>query len=627
MLIVVLFHADVPGFAGGFVGVDVFFVISGYLITRNIIREIEHQGSLDLATFWLGRAKRLLPAATAMIAIVVLAQLAVRNPLFWSASIREGLAATFYVSNEFFARSPSGYFDAAPVERALLHTWSLSVEEQFYLAWPLLLSAAAGGAAFRNRTGVKRTWLLIGAVGIASFLLSAQLTRTGSDAAYLSSLSRAWEFLVGAALARANFRQPRRSVPAAVLGLGMIVGASALLIGGTDFPVPLAFLPVIGAALIIVAAVDPDSGVGRLFGAAPVQYLGRLSYSWYLWHWPILVLGQEIIGSSPLMARVGLAVGAFLPAAASHHLIEQPMRHWNPGSRIRLLAFGFAAPTMLAVAAVGVLAVTNAATFREPAALALRDARDDWPTHIPTCAVPDVAQLEQICVFGDPDAEASILLVGDSHASHWLAPLDVVGQSLGVRVIALNQGNCPGAILRAESDLAPACARLGTGMDHVIDHFAVSAVITSHSISYASDDLDAWEAGHRRLASDLARRNVALLVLHDIPTFAADPLLCLMNEGPSEPGADARCGLSRQAADDQTGPVRDAEQRGIATIETAVGFNPLTMLCDDLACQPRIDDQVAFVDNGHLAVSFATTLAPRLEPLVLEVLMLSQPTP
>lgn len=621
VLLVVFFHANVPGFDGGFVGVDVFFVISGYLITRKLMEELSERGSIDLIRFWLGRAKRLLPAASLMIATTLVVQLVVRNPLHWDDAISEAWAAAFYFSNEAVARTSFGYFDATRVQRALLHTWSLSVEEQFYFAWPLILSMAVG-AKLRRATVV-----VVGLI-VGSFALSAVLTAINSPFAYLGAASRAWEFLLGAALAlpiakRAFPRiteSPRTAQRLAVAGLGAIVVSAVVLSEEGGFPVPTALIPVLGTAAIIAASVDESSPIGTVLGWDAVQRLGRLSYSWYLWHWPVLVLGIEILRRATLAWRVGLVCLALVPAVLSNKFVENPIRRMQPRSLSGVAMVGLVMPSLLVVGALFVAMQRDSATFAPPQALALRDAQNDWPEQFDDCNVPDLDVLMRHCVGGDETAETTMLLVGDSHAAHWFPALDAAGSNQGIRLVALHQGNCPATILSTDPGLLDDCRRVIDELDDVIAHVDPSIIVTSHADSYAIDRPDDWQAGLASLAERLERDGLELIVIHDVPRFAVDPILCLARTGATAAGADAACSMSRSAVEQRAEPVRAAEQAVADSFDNVVIWDPIDLLCEPAVCSPRREGVPMYIDAHHITVSHSTTLADALEPTLLRAL-------
>ena len=515
VLAVVAFHAGVPGLPGGFVGVDVFFVISGFLITGMLWREVERTGTVRLARFYGARARRLLPAGVLVIAGTAAAVAWLLPPLQARSVLVDGVASALYVANYRFAVQGTDYLAADTPPSPFQHYWSLGVEEQFYLLWPALLIAAAWLAVRRRRgTGPRTVWapaLALGVVAAASFAVSVRWTVDLPPWAFFSLPSRAWQLAAGGLVAlgvRWWRRLPRPvAAPAGWAGLALIGLACVRLDDGTAYPGVAALLPVLGAALVVAAgSAQPRGGVASVLALAPVQWIGRISYSWYLWHWPVLLLAPAVVGHAlGLGGRLAAAALSGVLAAITLVAVENPIRFGRlrraPGRSLLvgggLTAVGVCA-SLVALAAVpppvghGAKARTpqlgaapssstpaagssssapatpsespqEAAVRRLVAQVQAAVAASAGVQAVPANLTPPLSEApvdkpdvfvngcvrswryvgQPKCVSGDTGSATRVVLVGDSHAAMWTPPMQQIAARRHWRLETMAKVLCP----------------------------------------------------------------------------------------------------------------------------------------------------------------------------------------
>src|SRR5215218_2006163 len=503
VLAVVVYHAGLSQVGGGFVGVDVFYVLSGFLITGLLWEELDSTGRLRLGAFYARRARRLLPAAALVLVVTLVASAVWLSPLQVPVVARDAAAAALYVANYRFAAQRTDYLaDASP--SPLQHYWSLGVEEQFYLLWPLLLVVVflAGRRLGRRSPAVAAAALV--PVGAGSFALSLRLTAVAQPWAFFSLPTRAWELAAGGLVALAASRLARLPGLAAAtlgwLGLEAILWSITRFGPSTPFPGAAALFPVGGTVAVVAAGcAAPRLGPDLVLRRWPLQLGGRLSYAWYLWHWPLLVLAPAVAGHPlGLGPNLGLAAAAGVLAVATVKLVEDPVRlsrrlAGRPG---RSLALGASLTATAAVAAIATASLSPAPQGRGVAAppAAIRPApptrtRSTRPRQDPAEArlaelsapvleaVAKAARARTVpanldpplasahanqsppvadgclvrwqgvssgpCRYGVAGARRTVVLFGDSHALQWFPALDHAARTHHWQLESLTKTTCP----------------------------------------------------------------------------------------------------------------------------------------------------------------------------------------
>jgi peptidoglycan/LPS O-acetylase OafA/YrhL len=654
---VLLAHAGVPFLAGGYVGVDVFFVISGFLITGLLVRELEGTGTISLRGFYARRAKRLLPLSAVLLATVGVLSMIFLSPLRNTEVAGDIIAAGLYVANWHFAAQSVDYFAQGLEPSPVLHLWSLAIEEQFYVVWPGLMLAVTW--VFRRRGYSVRPilWIAVGAIVIGSLIYGIVLTEDKPAFAYFSTFARAWELGLGAALALVGtVKLPR--IGAALLGwagVSAIVYACFAFTGDTSFPGTAALVPTLGAAALILSGTalaasaggvkGMRAGAGWVLSLPPVRYVGRISYSWYLWHWPFLIFAAAIWGPRLSVAAGLLAVAAsWVPTQLTHTLIEDPVRRL-PALRVlpnRAIALGLACMAVAVGVGIGLRdaqpTVRLAKIGDVPGAAALVDqpvpqetatalrpnplkARADrGRSYYEGCMVGIEGTNSNKCLYGNPTGDNTLILFGDSHAMQYFPAVEELAELHGWRLIVLTKAECPPEEVEVKSMVEDreysqcdqwreeALKRIEGGDKHV-------TVVMSGDTEYtpmtpSGEELsgnaaaEAMEAGYLRTLKRIEAAGPHTVVIRDNPTSIEDVPSCVSEDIQHL----KRCAFPRKREWDREYDVRAAE----ASPEThLVDF--IADICPGEVCRAVIGNALVYRDKDHLTATFARTLEPMLE--------------
>lgn len=660
--LVVAYHAGVDAVAGGYVGVDVFLVVSGFLITGLLIAEFERTGTVSLRQFVARRARRLLPLAGVVLTVTAVLGAWLMAPLMRPRLFDDVRAAALFVANWRFAGQATDYSDVTAADSLVNHWWSLAVEEQFYLVWPLVILGVGIVAARRRAVPVRAALaFVIGVVLVASLIVSVVLTSRLGPEAYYVTHARLWELAFGALLAtvltggRRSLRVPRwvREIVAAA-GLSAVVASALVYDAATPFPGWAAVVPVVGTGALIVAGASGTTAIGRLLGLRPFTRLGHWSYAWYLWHWPVIGLALiaadrwawSLDGDVVTAAAVALSL---VLAAASHRFIENPVRRasWLAVLPRRSMAVGLIVVTVpvatattfdavldadggALVVAAGVVAMTP----EEAAADVVSLPRSD---DCNATLVEDTIGID--CVFGDRNGQIDIVLLGDSHAQQWLPALDTAGQQRGWRVHAFTKSACAAFQTPLRNNTLERTYReCATWHQLVAERLAAidaDMVVLANTHAYADlmlddrgrriDDAEEARAQWTRVATENLTRLLqgadTVVRLHDTPWSPRDVPTCL-SASASQP---ERCAFPLEGRSGRDALLLEAERAAV----TAGGLgerhrfvDPTALVCPDDPCEVlRGDGTVVFRDEHHLTQTFSRSLADDLAAALEQVLV------
>lgn len=671
VLLVVLSHAGVPGLRGGYIGVDVFFVVSGFVITRSLFGR-QHAKGISLPTFYAARARRILPMSTVVLLATVLASWALLNFVRAGEVVTDAIWATFFGANFRFASIETDYFAAGTPQSPLQHYWSLAVEEQFYLVWPLLMGLLLFGLNRHRRRGAPlvshngRLAAGLGVIIVVSLLWSIRQTAEAPGAAFFSPLTRTWELAAGALLAVGIVTTARvpGSLRAAMswAGLAGVLASAMLFDDATPIPGWLALLPVLSTAAIIAGGTGRSpGGAERLLQVPPLRAVGDCSYSFYLWHWPILIIAAAYAERDlSLATKLALTVGALVLSFASYRLIETPFRRmrwlreehrtslvlWPVTILVLLMACVWTTTSLRAQAGEGPTAAdpvsleeVDAAAAADPTpAVKLAVAAAKAGDRVPAVLSPSLGKLavdapliddkctarhadttHDICKYGDPTATRSIVVIGDSHALMWVSAVDAIGKKYGWVVYPFAKLGCSfAAVNHPPTDTVPAgaCDKWRAWALDGVRKLNPDRIIVANLLQNSLVDANGrtftnvaalaqlWQAGLTATARSLKATGARVTLLSDVPGLKKAPAECLL----SRKVTMATCTSGFE-------PVmkRLNEAAHSASLAAQVGWKGLDpWFCASDRCPTVIGSVIAYRDINHISRTYALRLA---EPL------------
>lgn len=648
---VVTYHFWPGRLSGGYAGVDVFFVISGFLITGHLMREYGSTGRIKLAQFWARRARRLLPAA---LLVALFCAVVVSIPVLFPVSglereLKEILASTFYFENWYLVGTSADYLAHSGDPSTMQHYWSLSLEEQFYVIWPLLI-LAAGWLATKLFSGRRLLAVasVIGGVTLLSLVFGIWLTLAEPAAAYFVTFGRMWEFGLGALIAlvpRLRVHHPVVSFVIGWLGVFALVYTAVRYDQATAFPGWAALLPALGAAAVIAASNtrgwwQPT----RLLSIRPMRFVGDISYSLYLWHWPLIIIAPSVpFWGLSIYHRVALLGICFLLAWLTKRFVEDPFRStpalvrraprvslWSALAAmvvVGLVAGGGwlvnrpayqqgvqelaelrANPPKCFGAAVALDASCAGTTFGDKVlpdagfAGADRPSDEDCFLHL-----NDARPVE--CTFGSSDPNApTVALIGDSHANQVLSTFKRMAESNGWRLVTYLKGACPwnATPIADQTTFGQACTAWRNAVTQKLeasppDVVFTAALATTPYLARGYDSAhDAAVAGYRDAWAKLSALGTRVVTVVDNPVWETDPNKCLRTR------AIEACVGDRADVLDSADPIKAAAEGADVTL-----LDFTKVYCDDMICPAVVGGANVYRDQDHLTVSFVDSLAPQ----------------
>ncbi|MDK9556562.1 acyltransferase family protein [Marinobacter sp. M216] len=624
IIAVVLAHAGFEFFEAGFIGVDIFFVLSGYLITGLLVREIDKTGSIDFLGFYARRLKRLFPALALMILVVSAFLLTFMSPLYQAEQHGAALSAIAWVSNLYFAFSSSNYFSPNQEENVFLHTWSLGVEEQFYLFWPFWVMFAIGGfwAGKEGNRSKRRLFIVLVLTAIFGFCFSAVVTFLHPEWGFYLPISRVWQFaaggvaFVGVANGQRYFPHEMRAQKRLLLssvawcGFFLLICSFGVIDQSKTYPGWWALFPTLGSAFLLFSlALLKSHPIDCWLRYRPVQFVGDISYSLYLWHWPVLVIGKLIFPGGGAAYLLALLLLAGLLALASHFLVENPIRyHERLSSKNREVLAGSTVFLLAFLTLGGVWGVVISEWRDSGTIVEFEKSLGDLPKiYAMECDPPVQSDEVEVCSFGTQQAEKTAVLLGDSVAAQWFPTFESIFTDAGWRFLVITKSACPmvdqnHVYYRIKREYTE-CASWRRKALKYLKGVSPDLVLTSSSRTYPFSK-DDWRDAGGRIQQELSETSTNLVVIAPTPLLGSSGPRCLARYSALSEAFANDCSVSLSSQN----PIDEVLKDSIEDIPNAYFMDFNSVICPNGLCKPLQGTNIVYRDHLHLTASYARFL-------------------
>ena len=596
--LVLIYHAK--WIDGGYIGVDIFYVISGFLITGILLRELDSKSTISLVAFYARRTKRLLPASFLVIFATGIAALILLPASMRQSLGRDVIAASTYISNFLFALWENDYQNLNSTPSPFIHFWSLAVEEQFYIFWPLFI-------LILFRIGKHRA-VFYGVLTtlVTSFLFSLYLTERAPIWAFYILPTRAWELAAGALLVFLPELKKFRSI-VALFSFVAICVATVIFDKTTPFPGIAALAPVVATVLLLASRSKWPPLIDVIAQSKVTQWLGAISYPLYLWHWPLLVIPAIYLGKDLIFVQTVLLLAlTVLLADLTHRYVETPMRNAAFTHRKILELAAIATTLSVALGLTTYSQYSNYITIANGTKYSLDEIRSKPINNNDGCHIHIRQTVSPKCEYGDLTSDETIVLYGDSHAAQWLPALDLIGKKRGIKIVSLTKSACPSAEvikeLSSQYDVKDCQAFRDSSVARINKITPLAVILTGmQPFTAPYSDVSArswWLAGESKVFNRIKSATKFPIYLTGTPLPQIDIPDCLV--------------AGRGAACDTARPIAAEVAPGLIPI------NPTPWLCTDI-CPAIVDGMIAYRDKSHLTVEMSKHLSRELENALLRL--------